>query len=109
MYRSVLALLFASVLLLGGCAAGKQTVPKEKSGRETNMDRAAFDRSDEEITYMDTKDNVIYLAGGCFWGIHDLIDGVFLIRADPEQQVHLQRLHKIRFQPCALIRFVLRV
>ena len=41
--------------------------------------------------------------------IHDLIDGVLLIRADPEQQVHLQRLHKIRFQPCALIRFVLRV
>ena len=50
MYRSVLALLFAAVLLLGGCAAGKQTVPKEKSGQETNMDGAAFDRSDEEIT-----------------------------------------------------------
>ena len=109
MYRSVLALLFASVLLLSGCAVGQQTVPKEKSGQETNMDGAAFDRSDEEITYMDTKDNVIYLAGGCFWGIHDLIDSVLLIRADPEQQVHLQRLHKIRFQPCALIRFVLRV
>jgi len=53
MYRSVLALLFAAVLLLSGCAAGRQTVPKEKSGRETNMDRASFDRSDEEITYMD--------------------------------------------------------
>ena len=39
-------LLFASVLLLGGCAAGKQTVPKEKSGQETNMDGLAFDRSD---------------------------------------------------------------
>ena len=26
MYRSVLALLFAAVLLLGGCAAGQQTV-----------------------------------------------------------------------------------
>ena len=51
MYRSVLALLFASVLLLGGCAAQQQTVPKEKSGQETNMDGAAFDRSDEEITY----------------------------------------------------------
>ena len=59
MYRSVLALLFASVLLLSGCAVGQQTVPKEKSGQETNMDGAAFDRSDEEITYMDTKDNVI--------------------------------------------------
>ena len=31
MYRSVLALLFAAVLLLSGCAAGQQTVPKEKS------------------------------------------------------------------------------
>jgi len=50
MYRSVLALLFASVLLLSGCAVGQQTVPKEKSGQETNMDGAAFDRSDEEIT-----------------------------------------------------------
>ena len=51
MYRSVWALLFASVLLLSGCAVGQQTVPKEKSGQETNMDGAAFDRSDEEITY----------------------------------------------------------
>ena len=51
MYRSVLALLFAAVLLLSGCAVGQQTVPKEKSGQETNMDGAAFDRSDEEITY----------------------------------------------------------
>ena len=66
MYRSVLALLFASVLLLSGCAVGQQTVPKEKSGQETNMDGAAFDRSDEEITYMDTTENVIYLAGMCF-------------------------------------------
>ena len=51
MHRSVLALLFASVLLLGGCAVGQQTVPKEKSGREANMGGQAFDRSDEEITY----------------------------------------------------------
>ena len=72
MHRSVLALLFASVLLLGGCAVGQQTVPKEKSGQEANMDGAAFDRSDEEITYMDTTDNVIYLAGGCFWGMEAL-------------------------------------
>ena len=62
MYRSVLALLFASVLLLGGCAAGQQTVPKEKSGQETNMDGAAFDRPDEEITYMDT--TKCHLSGG---------------------------------------------
>ncbi len=75
MYRSVLALLFAAVLL-GGCAAGQQTVPKEKSGQEANMDGAAFDRSDEEITYMDTTDNVIYLAGGCFWGMEQLMQSI---------------------------------
>ena len=40
MYRSVLALLFAAVLLLSGCAAGQQTVPKEKSEQEANMDGA---------------------------------------------------------------------
>ena len=76
MYRSLLALLFAAVLLLSGCAAGQQTVPKEKSGQETNMDGAAFDRSDEEITYMDTTDNVIYLAGGCFWGMEQLMQSI---------------------------------
>ena len=76
MHRSVLALLFAAVLLLGGCAAGQQTVPKEKSGQETNMDGLAFDRSDEEITYMDTTDNVIYLAGGCFWGMEQLMQSI---------------------------------
>ena len=76
MYRSVLALLFALVLLLSGCAVGQQTVPKEKSGQKTKMDGAAFDRSDEEITYMDTKDNVIYLAGGCFWGMEQLMQSI---------------------------------
>ena len=42
MYRSLLALLFAAVLLLSGCAAGRQTVPKEKSGQEANMDDNHF-------------------------------------------------------------------
>lgn len=51
MYQNVLALLLAAVLLLGGGAAEKQTVPKEKSGQKTNMNGAAFDRSDEKITY----------------------------------------------------------
>ena len=73
MYRRVLPLLLTAVLLLSGCTAGQQTVPKEKSEQEANMDGLAFDRSDEEITYMDTTDNVIYLAGGCFWGMEQLI------------------------------------
>ena len=44
MYRRVLPLLLAAVLLLGGCTAGRQTVPKEKSGQETNMGEQAFGR-----------------------------------------------------------------
>ena len=76
MYQNVLTLLFAAVLLLGGGAAGKQTVPKEKSGQGTTMNGAAFDRSDEKITYMDTTDNVIYLAGGCFWGMEQLMQSI---------------------------------
>lgn len=36
MHRSVLALLFASVLL-SGCAAGWQAMPKEKSGQEATI------------------------------------------------------------------------
>ena len=107
MYRRVLPLLLTAVLLLSGCAAGQKNMPQKTDEKE--MTGQPSDMSGEGSMYMDTTENVIYLAGGCFWGIHDLIDGVFLIRADPEQQVHLQRLHKIRFQPCALIRFVLRV
>ena len=76
MYRRVLPLLLTAVLLLSGCTAGRQTVPKEKSEQEANMDGAAFDRSDEEITYMDTTDNVIYLAGGCFWGMEQLMESI---------------------------------
>ena len=76
MYKSALLLVLAAVLLLGGCAVGQQTVPKEKSGQETNMDGLAFDRSDEEIIYMDTTDNVIYLAGGCFWGMEQLMQSM---------------------------------
>lgn len=36
MHRSVLVLLFASVLL-SGCAAGWQAMPKEKSGQEATI------------------------------------------------------------------------
>ena len=107
MYRRVLLLLLTAVLLLSGCTAGQKNMPQKTDEKE--MTGQPSDMSGEGSMYMNTTENVIYLAGGCFWGIHDLIDGVFLIRADPEQQVHLQRLHKIRFQPCALIRFVLRV
>ena len=64
-----------SAIPLGGCAT-QQTMSNENSGQEANMDGAAFDRSDEESTYMDNTENVIYLAGGCFWGIELLMQSI---------------------------------
>ena len=76
MYRSVLALLFASVLLLSGCAAERQRVPREKDTQGTDMAGQSPDMSGEEGMYMDTTENVIYLAGGCFWGMEQLMQSI---------------------------------
>ena len=73
MYRSVLALLFASVLLLSGCAAERQHILREKDTQGTDMAGQPSDMSGEEGMYMDTTENVIYLAGGCFWGMEQLM------------------------------------
>ena len=48
MYRSVLALLFASVLLLSGCAAERQRVPREKDTQEAEKTGQSSDMSGEE-------------------------------------------------------------
>ena len=76
MYRSVLALLFAAVLLLSGCAAERQHIPREKDMQGTDMAGQSSDMSGEEGTYMDTTENVIYLAGGCFWGMEQLMQSI---------------------------------
>ena len=54
MYRMVLPLLLTVALTFGGCTAG-QDMPGKKN------------------LYMDTTENVIYLAGGCFWGMEQLM------------------------------------
>lgn len=64
MYRSVLPLLLAAGLLLSGCTAGQK-----KEAQETKLTEQSSDMSGEERVYMDTTENVIYLAGGCFWGM----------------------------------------
>ena len=48
MYRSVLALLFAAVLLLSGCAAERQHIPREKDTQGTDMAGQSPDMSGEE-------------------------------------------------------------
>ena len=76
MYRSALVLLFIAVLLLSGCAAGRQRIPREKDTQGTDMAGQPSDMSGEEGMYMDTTENVIYLAGGCFWGMEQLMQSI---------------------------------
>ena len=74
MYRRVLPLLLTAILLLSGCTAGQKnmlqkTDEKERTGQPSDM-------SGEGSMYMDTTENVIYLAGGCFWGMEQLMQSI---------------------------------
>ncbi|MDY2712164.1 MAG: hypothetical protein SOV73_02375, partial [Candidatus Faecivivens sp.] len=46
--------------------AGQKNMPQKTDEKE--MTGQSSDMSGEGIMYMDTTENVIYLAGGCFWG-----------------------------------------
>ena len=74
MYRRVLPLLLTAVLLLSGCAAGQKNMPQETDEKE--MTGQPSDMSGEGSMYMDTTENVIYLAGGCFWGMEQLMQSI---------------------------------
>ena len=67
-------LLLAAVLLLSGCAAGQKNVPQKTDEKE--MIEQPSDMSGEGSMYMDTTENVIYLAGGCFWGMEQLMQSI---------------------------------
>ena len=89
MYRRVLPLLLTAALLLSGCAAGQKNMPqktdeKERTGQPSDM-------SGEGSMYMDTTENVIYLAGGCFWGMEQLMQSIpGVIDAESGCQRHLR-------------------
>ena len=74
MYRRALPLLLTAVLLLSGCAAGQKNMPEKTDEKE--MTGQSSDMSGEGIMYMDTTENVIYLAGGCFWGMEHLMQSI---------------------------------
>ena len=76
MCRSVLALLLSAVLLLSGCAAGQKNMPQKTETNGMEMAGQTSDMSGEESMYMDTTENVIYLAGGCFWGMEQLMQSI---------------------------------
>ena len=69
MYRRVFPLLAAAVLLLSGCAAGRKNMLQKNEAKKAETVEQPSDMSGDESMYMDTTENIIYLAGGCFWGL----------------------------------------
>ena len=89
MYRRVLPLLLTALLLLSGCTAGQKNMPQKTDEKE--MTGQPSDMSGEGSMYMDTTENVIYLAGGCFWGMEQLMQSIpGVIDAESGCQRHLR-------------------
>lgn len=75
--QSVLPVLLALVLLMGGCAT-RQGAPRQQEARQgenQTVDKTAEPLRRKDM-YMDTTENVIYLAGGCFWGMEHLMQSI---------------------------------
>ena len=75
-----LSILLASAMTLGGCSA-----PQQKNGSADSSQQASnisvntntTDKSEIEIMdFSKERKNVIYLAGGCFWGIEHLMASI---------------------------------
>ena len=91
MRRRTFSFLLVTALLLSGCAAG-QNKPQEKKEKEEQkeqkeqkeqegQDRERSGQSQEpssieESFYGEEEENVIYLAGGCFWGMEQLMQSI---------------------------------
>ncbi len=74
--KRTLSLLLAGTLLLSGCAANCDTLPPADRTEATKETGQPAGMPQEEMTTMDTTEHVIYLAGGCFWGIEYLMQSI---------------------------------
>ena len=74
--KRTLSLLLAGTLLLSGCAATCDTPPPADRTEATKETGQPAGMPQEEMTTMDTIEHVIYLAGGCFWGIEYLMQSI---------------------------------
>ena len=72
-----LLLLMTSALLLSSCS-GPFFAPSENTVPTTSakVDGQASDSFQKEGMYMDSTENVIYLAGSCFWGMEHLMQSI---------------------------------
>lgn len=76
MRRKALPLLLAATLALGGYAAFQRVASKENGARKTDSIEGPAHMEGEKSMYEETTENVIYLAGGCFWGMEQLMQSI---------------------------------
>ena len=76
MIRRGLPLLLAAALVLSGCKANQKPMPQGKEAQDMETAGQSSDTSGEESMYMDNTEHVIYLAGGCFWGMEQLMQSI---------------------------------
>ena len=76
MRRKALPLLLAATLALGGYAAFQRIASKENGARKTDSIEGPAHMEGEKSMYEETTENVIYLAGGCFWGMEQLMQSI---------------------------------
>lgn len=76
MRRKALPLLLAATLALGGYAAFQRVASMESGARKTDSIEGPAHMEGEKSMYKETTENVIYLAGGCFWGMEQLMQSI---------------------------------
>lgn len=76
MRRKALPLLLAATLALGGYAAFQRVASMESGARKTDSIEGPAHMKGEKSMYKETTENVIYLAGGCFWGMEQLMQSI---------------------------------
>ncbi len=75
MGRKWFSLLTVSALLLSSCTTAPGGPPEAGADQTAQIGHPSI-QSEEEEFFMDTAENVIYLAGGCFWGIEALMQSI---------------------------------
>lgn len=76
MRRKALPLLLTATLALGGCLAFQRVTPQESKARSTGSIEGPAHTEGKKSMYKETTENVIYLAGGCFWGMEQLMQSI---------------------------------
>lgn len=76
MLKKSMALLVALSLLLSGCTASNQAPPQSEAETQSHQTAGSSSGLSAKEMYMDPTENVIYLAGGCFWGIEHLMQSI---------------------------------